>query len=154
GPLLDSETESPLGFVLETPTQPYDAAAPDASSTVEHAVSPYRAGHLLGSGGMGAVYLARDESLGREVALKRIKSGRDSGPEASRRFLREAQIPSRLNHPGIVPVHTVGRDREGRPFYTMRLIPGDRTLKSAIRDYYWPTTPPADPGARRVAFRR
>jgi tRNA A-37 threonylcarbamoyl transferase component Bud32 len=83
----------------------------------------YELRELLGRGGMGEVVLAHDEWIGREVALKRM---RRTAPdvEAERRFLREAKIQARLQHPAIVPVHQLGRDADGRPYFTMKRLAG------------------------------
>lgn len=86
----------------------------------------------VGAGGLGKVWLARDNDLSREVALKEIKPG-SSSDEAIRRLIKEAQITGQLQHPGIVPVYEV--NHEGRPFYTMKLVNGE-TLSKAIRKYH------------------
>src|SRR5262245_59119774 len=90
----------------------------------------YRVGDTLGKGGMGEVLLARDPSIGREVAIKRIADG--ATPVAIERFLREAKIQARLEHPAIVPAHEVGRDTEGRPYFTMKRLTGT-TLHSVLQ---------------------
>jgi WD40 repeat protein len=74
---------------------------------------------LLGVGGMGRVYLARDRRLGRMVALK---EAHDDG--LARRLAREVRVTAGLEHPGIVTVYDEGRSGDGRPFYTMRLMRG------------------------------
>src|ERR1041384_8272355 len=83
----------------------------------------YEVCELLGRGGMGEVLLARDEMIGREVAIKRMRRV-DPPPEAETRFLREAKIQARLQHPAIVPVHELGRDADGRPYFTMKRLAG------------------------------
>ena len=80
-------------------------------------------------GGMGEVRQVRDRRLGRDLALK---TARQSDPEAAARLVREATLTARLTHPAIVSIHSVGEDREGRPFYTMPLLPG-RSLHDAIK---------------------
>src|SRR4029077_17921223 len=72
----------------------------------------------LGQGGMGVVYLARDTVLDREVALKIVEP-----PSAE---VNEARILARLEHPGIVPVHDYGQLPDGRLFYAMKRVRGDR----------------------------
>ena len=79
----------------------------------------------LGEGGMGGVFRVQDTTLGRQVALKVIGII-DSNGELSARLLREAKIIARLEHPGIVPVHDVGTLPDGRVFYTMKLVQGQR----------------------------
>ena len=86
----------------------------------------------VGAGGLGKVWLARDNDLSREVALKEIKPGSGSR-EAVRRLIKEAQITGQLQHPGIVPVYEVSYS--GRPFYTMKLVRGE-TLSKAVRNYH------------------
>jgi serine/threonine-protein kinase len=83
----------------------------------------YELGTLIGQGGMGEVVVARDPKIGREVAIKRMKA-KAPPPEAVERFLREAKIQARLDHPAIVPVHELGHDSEGRPYFTMKRLAG------------------------------
>src|SRR5690606_31433058 len=93
-------------------------------------------------GGMGRVIRMRDEYLGRDVALKELLEGPTAGNGNSKpedaaqslrhRFLREAQLTARLEHPSIVPVYEAGRRDDGRHYYTMRLIQG-QTLQEALR---------------------
>ena len=83
----------------------------------------YRLAAVAGSGGMGTVYVVEDTELRRRVALK-VLDVPDPGIEA--RLRREAQVLARLEHPGIVPVHDVGALPDGRVFYTMKWVQGDR----------------------------
>jgi hypothetical protein len=87
-------------------------------------------------GGMGEVWRAEDTEIGREVALKRMRPERIKDQD---RFLAEAQITGQLEHPAIVPVHDLGMDEEGRPFYVMKFVRG-RSLKDAIEDYHSPAS--------------
>ena len=91
-------------------------------------ITGYQLGPLIGRGGMGEVVLAHDPDIGRDVALKRMKA---ATPELVERFLREARIQARLDHPAIVPVHEVGRDADGVPFFTMKRVTGT-TLEKQI----------------------
>jgi serine/threonine protein kinase len=77
----------------------------------------------LGTGGMGSVFRAKQHSLGRQLALKRLRTDIDV-PDARAQFENEARITAVLDHPNIVPVHDLGRDQEGRVFYSMKLIEG------------------------------
>jgi serine/threonine protein kinase len=86
-------------------------------------VAGYEIGERLGRGGMGDVLLGHDGTIGREVALKRMRR-LDASFEAETRFLREAKIQARLQHPAIVPVHELGRDEDGRPYFTMKRLAG------------------------------
>jgi eukaryotic-like serine/threonine-protein kinase len=81
--------------------------------------------HAVARGGMGVVYAALDTKLDRRVALK-ILDAPGRGSDLGRRLLREAQVLARLEHPGIVPVHDVGTLQDGRVFYTMKLVEGQR----------------------------
>jgi serine/threonine protein kinase len=90
----------------------------------------YEIGPLVGEGGMGTVYRARDLALDRDVALKVLRVD-VAGPEAEVRLRREARILARLEHPGIVPVHDVGTLADGRVYYVMKLVRGDRLERLA-----------------------
>jgi eukaryotic-like serine/threonine-protein kinase len=81
----------------------------------------------IGRGGMGKVMRAHDRRLDRPIAMKSLLGGR----EHVTRFLHEARITARLEHPGVVPVHDAGRLASGEPFYAMKLI-GGRSLNEAI----------------------
>jgi len=83
---------------------------------------PLRTGELLGEGGMGMVHAARDEVLGRTVAVKRPR--RSAG--AARAIVAEARTLAGLDHPNVVPVHALGRDAEGVPVLVMKRITGQR----------------------------
>jgi serine/threonine-protein kinase len=83
----------------------------------------YQLGMVIGQGGMGEVVVARDPKIGREVAIKRMKATSPT-PDAIERFLREAKVQARLDHPAIVPVHELGHDSEGRPYFTMKRLAG------------------------------
>ena len=85
----------------------------------------------LGEGGMGVVYLALQESLGRHVALKVLRPERIGSFEAVKRFWREVEAVSRLRHPNIVAVHASGEDR-GVCYFAMELVPGS-CLKHELR---------------------
>ncbi|HEY4231196.1 MAG TPA: serine/threonine-protein kinase [Thermoanaerobaculia bacterium] len=85
----------------------------------------YRVLGELGRGGMGTVYLAEDTALDRRVALKVVATAA-SAPEAAERMLREARILAGLEHPGIVPVHDAGALPDGRVFYAMKRVDGQR----------------------------
>ena len=74
---------------------------------------------------LGEVYVARDSQLHRIVALKRIKQHPAADKDKRARFVVEAEITGRLEHPGIVPVYSLGTFDDGRPFYAMRFIRGD-----------------------------
>ena len=104
-------------------------------------------------GNLGEVYLARDSQLHRIVALKRIqrKPAADQGQRAQ--FVVEAEITGRLEHPGIVPVYSLGTFDDGRPFYAMRFIKGDN-LKRAIDQFHQAEQAGRDAGARTLALQK
>jgi serine/threonine-protein kinase len=95
------------------------ADLPDLSGT------KYEVVDFVSRGGMGAVYLARDRELDREVALK-VLSVQDHRGETAARMIREAKILAHLEHPGIVPIHDVGTLPDGRVYYTMKFVRGRR----------------------------
>jgi serine/threonine protein kinase len=86
----------------------------------------------LGAGGMGVVYRARQARLNREVALKIVRPEFLYFPETRERFQREVETVARLQHPGIVPVYSVGEER-GVPFFTMELVVGASLEKILAR---------------------
>lgn len=85
----------------------------------------------LAQGGLGAVYRAQDDMLHREVVLKFIHRHISESEEHRSVFRREAEVTSRLDHPGVVPVYGLGESFDGRIFYVMRYIQGE-TLDEAI----------------------
>src|SRR5262249_34938160 len=95
----------------------------------------YTLTRLHATGGIGQVWLAHDPELGREVALKELRSDRGDSPVVRERFLQEARITGQLEHPGIVPVYQLARHPDQQPYYTMRFVRG-RTLGEAIKDYH------------------
>lgn len=87
-------------------------------------IGPYRVESTLGVGGMGKVYRAYDERLGRRVAIKQIRLDSSESPRARRRFLREARATARLNHPGIVKVHDL-LSLHGKDWIVMEEVEGE-----------------------------
>ena len=110
---------------LRTVTADARDPLPDLSAT------PYELRDVLGSGGMGTVYLAWDRALEREVALKVLNA--DAAADLGRRLLREARTLAKLEHPGIVPVHDVGTLPDGRVYYVMKRVRGERLDAAARR---------------------
>lgn len=87
-----------------------------------HDLERYVIEEEVARGGMGAIYRAWDRRLGRHSAMKLMLERADR--RGAQRFLREATLTGRLEHPGIVPVHHLGVDRDGRLFFTMKLVRG------------------------------
>ena len=104
-------------------------------------------------GGLGAVYVALDGELNREVALKEILDHHADNPSSRTRFLIEAEITGGLEHPGIVPVYGLGHHDDGRPYYAMRFIRGD-SLKEAIAGFHADESLKHDPGQKSLALRK
>ncbi len=116
---LDSCVADPGGAIV----------APEGTATT---AGRYRLLDEVGRGGMGRIFRARDDALGRELAVKVIREQRTVVPDQVRRFLKEAQIVGQLQHPGVVPVYDVGRCDDQRPFFAMKLVEG-RTLAELLR---------------------
>ncbi len=93
--------------------------------------SAYTPGREIARGGMGAILSATDQSLDREVAMKVMLAGAEQDRVSRQRFMREALVLARLEHPNIVPIHEMGRNAEGQLFYTMKLVKG-RTLQAIL----------------------
>jgi serine/threonine-protein kinase len=99
----------------------------------------------LGQGGMGEVYRSRDPGLNRDLALKVLRKKWQGHCEAEARFQQEAHITGSLQHPGVVPVHNLGRLPDGRLYFTMKVVqgrtfaqmlhePGERTAEQRAED--------------------
>jgi WD40 repeat protein len=117
-----------LGTFLESPAIDLNGTArPPARA------GRFRLGQELARGGMGVVYCARDESLGRDVAVKILHQRYLVDDLVSQRFLDEARITAQLQHPGIPPVFEVGRLGDDRPYLAMKLIKG-RTLEDLLNE--------------------
>ncbi len=91
-----------------------------AGSNIAH----YRVVSRLGEGGMGAVYLADDVTLGRRVALKVLPADVAADPERMHRFVREAKLASALTHPNVAHIYEIGEDH-GRRFLAMEYVEGE-----------------------------
>ena len=91
----------------------------------------YRIDHVIGQGGMGAVYRATHLSMGKPVALKVIRSEHASDLDAVRRFQREARAASLLDHPHTIRVFDSGESEEGLLYLVMEYLEG-RTLSSVL----------------------
>jgi WD40 repeat protein/serine/threonine protein kinase len=108
-------------------------------------------------GGLGEVFVALDEELHREVALKQIQERHADQPESRARFVREAEITGGLEHPGVVPIYGLGQYADGRPFYAMRFIRGQSLKEASDHFHQWRAggvSPPMDPGERSLELRK
>ena len=126
--------------------------APDRHVTPE-GTSRYHIVRSHARGGLGEVFLARDQELERDVALKTIQAPYADEVTNRMRFIREGKLTGCLEHPGIVPVYGLGAYADGRPYYAMRLIKGE-SLKEAIDQFHQDDRPGRDPGERALAFRQ
>src|SRR6185503_8433923 len=116
----------------ETMAADSDAGAPvsiDIAALPVDATGRYELSGVHARGGLGRIVKARDNRLHRTVAIKELLQ---RTPATEARFVREALITARLEHPGIVPVHEAGRWPSGDPYYSMKLVSG-RTLKELIQ---------------------
>jgi hypothetical protein len=113
------------------PALPFSAEGDAIRHALEEKLrSQYRIIRMLGRGGMGAVYLARDLTLDREVAIKVVSTSTDSR-ERYDRFRREAKTAAKLSHPNIVPLHAFG-EIEGMPYFVMGYVRGE-SLAARLR---------------------
>jgi serine/threonine protein kinase len=133
---------------------------PDADHTATYSVGAatadgqrFRVLRPHAQGGLGAVFVALDAELNREVALKQILDRHADDPVSRQRFLVEAQVTGGLEHPGIVPVYGLGTYGGGRPYYAMRFIKGD-SLKDTVARFHADPTLKADPGRRSLELRK
>ena len=127
----DESVRREVERLLDAQSNTSDFIEHPAASTLlsGRTISHYEVGRLLGSGGMGRVYAARDIELGREVALK-VPSF--DGEDAHSRLRREAQHASRLSHPHVCHIYEVGR-ADGQMFVAMELVPG-RPLSDLVQE--------------------
>jgi serine/threonine-protein kinase len=122
------------------------------------AVERYRILRPHARGGLGEIFVAEDQELHREVALKEIQADQARDAVSKARFVLEAEITGGLEHPGIVPVYGLGQYADGRPFYAMRFIKGDN-LKEAIKRFHQKPVSegresPVPPSERNLEFRQ
>lgn len=118
--------DEPAPAQIDT-TQAEGNPQPGPSPANQEDTPPTRVGRYtilreVARGGVGVVYRARDEEVGREVAVKLLQVRYRKQPAAVRRFVEEARITGRLQHPGVPPVFEVGETDDGSPFLTMKLI--------------------------------
>ena len=136
-------------------------ATPDHADSLLKSIAPQQAVatraeyarlRFHAKGGLGALYVATDAQLHREVALKFIRRQYAFNLDSRDRFLLEAEVTSRLEHPGVVPVYGMGETDNGRLFYAMRFIQGE-SLEAAIERYHC-DMPRRSAGQRALEFRQ
>jgi serine/threonine protein kinase/tetratricopeptide (TPR) repeat protein len=120
---IEAQLAPTPSHIKSSPITPPDRGAGRYTRTRVHA-----------RGGLGVVWVAEDQSIGREVALKELKPERGTEPRVLARFLEEARITGQLQHPSIVPIYELGTDPgTGAPYYTMRLIRGGTLADNCAR---------------------
>jgi serine/threonine-protein kinase len=152
----DADVEASLAQLCPASTQPGSDADRTATYAVGTATSDGQRFRILrphAQGGLGAVFVALDGELHREVALKQILDQHADDPVSRARFLLEAEITGGLEHPGIVPVYGLGTYSGGRPYYAMRFVKGD-SLKDAIERYHGDASLRKDSGRRSLELRK
>src|SRR5579871_4190658 len=160
-PALRQEVEEYLSIegklessFLESPAAEHIRAASgttvaDTILTVGTRVGPYEVTALLGAGGMGEVYRARDTRLNREVALKFLPASFSGDPERLQRFAQESRAAAALIHPNILSIFDIGDDR-GTPYVVSELLEGE-TLRERLRNGPLSSTRKAIEYAQQVA---
>jgi eukaryotic-like serine/threonine-protein kinase len=152
--LADTDVDATLGRVsASSPTEMDDAEATGTYGAPTGDGRRFRILRPHARGGLGEVFVALDDELHREVALKQILDHHADDPASRIRFVLEAEITGGLEHPGIVPVYGLGSHDDGRPYYAMRFIRGD-SLKEAIAAFHADESLRFDPGKRTLALRR
>jgi WD40 repeat protein len=140
-PSVDRATSATIDELPPSPTHrtellgegsSHDAEAVAAAASVLPMITAdrYDMRDEFARGGLGRIFRAQDKRLGRPVAVKQLLAG---GPEAAKRFIREALITARLQHPAIVPIYEAGRWPSGEPFYAMKMVSG-RSLDQVIKN--------------------
>ena len=159
---LDRDADDSLATA--TPAEPFDPFAtrldelddPGRGSVMPGSAPEkirYRKVREHAKGGLGVVFIARDEELNRDVALKEIKDRHADSPNNRARFVLEAEVTGGLEHPGIVPVYGLGQHPNGRPYYAMRFIRGD-SLMGSITAFHADESLKLDPGRRNLALQK
>ncbi len=131
--MLPADDTQERTLVQITPPRFTSDGMPLSASSPLGSIGRYVLEAEIGRGGMGIVYRATDESIGRDVAIKVLHERSASDPDAVRRFLVEARITGQLAHPGIPAVHEIGHLPDRRPFMVMKLIRG-RTLDGILKE--------------------
>ncbi len=154
--LGDADIEASLARAGPATAQAGDDSDRTASYAVGIATTDGRRYRILrphARGGLGAVFVALDSELHREVALKQILDQHADDATSRQRFVLEAEVTGGLEHPGIVPVYGMGTYADGRPYYAMRFIRGD-SLKEAIERFHSDEALERDPGRRSLEIRK
>ena len=120
-----------VGSQVDKPNLPTTPVTPALALELPYSFGDYELLEEVGRGGMGVVFRARQQSLGREVAVKMLLRGKFASHADQVRFQAEAEAAAGLNHPNIVPVYEVG-EYEGKNFFSMKYVAG-RTLSQQLK---------------------
>ena len=121
---------------VAAPTDQFEIDSTKSPDDYKEIIIRFQRVRKLATGGIGEVWIARDEKLGRSVVIKELNSLAKDSSQAWDRFQREAEITGLLEHPNIVPLYISGVDRRtGEPFYAMRFV-GQRNLSNAIEEHH------------------
>ncbi len=129
---------------------PLPPKTPSVEDVREFCGGRYQVLKVHDAGGLGVVYVAHDNELGRQVAVKGIRPELASSGDHRGRFHREANLTGGLEHPGIVPVYGLGADDRGQPYYAMKFIDGEQ-LTEAIKRYHRQRRSPEPPTAETAS---
>jgi len=162
--VIDMQVATSLGHLSRSPSKSteYSTVGLTPSQAAAVGLTPSMSASTTGTrfrvlrpharGGLGEVFVAKDQELNREVALKEIQNHYADHPESRSRFMLEAEITGALEHPGIVPVYGLGTYPDGRPYYAMRFIRGD-SLQDALLRFHAADKTNRDEGERTIALR-
>src|SRR5262249_3882405 len=129
----NGETVSEDDYRRRFPSWSSGASTLGPGDTVPLKAGRYRLESQIDVGGMGEVYRVYDPDMNRALAVKVLRKEHRDRADLEARFLEEAQILGQLQHPGIVPVHELGRLDDGRPFFAMKLVKG-QTLGKLLQE--------------------
>jgi serine/threonine protein kinase/Leucine-rich repeat (LRR) protein len=132
-PAVDGPRDTPTGAESSSAADDIDFLAPAEGPGELGRLGGYRILQVLGSGGMGVVFVAEDPQLRRRVALKVMRPALAASKTARQRFLREARLAASIEHDHLVHIYQVGQDR-GMPFFAMQLLKGE-TLEERLRKH-------------------
>ena len=127
GAIIHANLPTVRSSTLESKLEPREPARVVPGTTTLSRFTEFTVQALVGKGGMGQVYVAGQNALRREVAIKRINPEhlvKDTAKEAEQAFICEALAMGFLDHPNIVPVYSLGRDQEGKWFFSMKMVRG------------------------------
>jgi len=127
---LETATANPTP---NTPSPSGPAAVLTAAGANPDSPTPFVFGNRIAQGAMGAILTAKDCKLGRTIAVKVMLDEVGGSEEQQLRFVQEAAVLGKLQHPNIVPVYDLGRDAAGSLYYSMKLVKG-RTLQDILND--------------------